>query len=297
MKAAEAKARIALKNILFATDFSPASLAALPFAKQIARRYGAKIYGVHVNPFLNYTGVEPNAWPAMTEAAERTAKEDAQRLDEELQGVEHEVVVGEGRVWEVLSSFVKDKEIDLVVVGTRGRTGIGRALLGSAAEEILRQAPCPVLSVGPHVKLWSDPAAEMHEILYATDLLSEAPAAAPYAFSLAQENQSHLVMLHVFEDPMPKEVLRREQLVASRKRLLEGLIPREAALWCEPALVVEEGVPAEKILDVAKRRRTDLIVLGAREVKGAGLAATHLNAGTAHKVLLQATCPVLTVRD
>lgn len=55
MKVAEAKARIALKNILFATDFSPASLAAVPFAKQIAQRYGAKIYGVHVNPFLGYT--------------------------------------------------------------------------------------------------------------------------------------------------------------------------------------------------------------------------------------------------
>jgi nucleotide-binding universal stress UspA family protein len=297
MKAAEAKARIALKNILFATDFSPASLAAVPFAKQIAQRFGAKIYGFHVNPFLDYAGVEPNAWPAITQAADREAKEDAKRLDEELKGVEHEVVVGEGRLWEFLSSFIKEKDIDLLVVGTRGRTGIGRALLGSVAEEILRQAPCPVMTVGPHVKLWSEPAAEMHEILYATDLLSEAPAAAPYAFSLAQENQSHLVMLHVFEDPMPKDILRREQLVASRKRLLEGLIPREAALWCEPALVVEQGAPAEKILDVAKRRRTDLIILGARGVKGAGLAATHLNAGTAHKVLLQATCPVLTVRD
>lgn len=297
MKAAEAKARIALKNILFATDFSPASLAAVPFAKQIAQRFGAKIYGVHVNPFLDYAGVEPNAWPAITQAADREAKADAQRLDEELRGMEHEVVVGEGRLWEFLSAFIKEKDIDLLVVGTRGRTGIGRALLGSAAEEILRQAPCPVLTVGPHVKLWNEPAAEMHEILYATDLLAEAPAAAPYAFSLAQENLSHLVMLHVFEDPMPKDILRREQLVASRKRLLEGLIPREAALWCEPALVVEQGPPAEKILDVAKRRRTDLIVLGAREVKGAGLAATHLNAGTAHKVLLQATCPVLTVRD
>src|SRR5579863_1362636 len=124
MKAAEAKTRIALKNILFATDFSTASLAAVLFAKQIARRLGGKIYGVHVNPFLEYTGVEPNAWPAMTQAAEREAKEDAQHLEEELQGVEHEVVVAEGRLWEFLSSFIKEKDIDLLVVGTRGRTGI-----------------------------------------------------------------------------------------------------------------------------------------------------------------------------
>jgi nucleotide-binding universal stress UspA family protein len=297
MKAIQAKARISLKNILFATDFSPASEAALPFAKQLARRYEAKLYGVHVNATQDYTGMAPNAWPGMVEVTTKQAREDAEKLNEELQGIEHEVVVGEGGVWDFVSSLIKEKEIDLVIVGTRGRTGIGRALLGSVAEEILRQAPCPVLTVGPHVKLWSEQTAEMHEIIYATDLLSESPVAAPYAFSLAQENQAHLVMLHVFEDPMPGDMLRREQVVDSRKRMLRQLVPQEAELWCEPAFIVEQGVPAEKILDVAKRRRTDLIVLGARAARSPVIATTHLNAGTAHKVLLQATCPVLTVRD
>ena len=139
MKAVQAKTRIALKNILFATDFSSAADAAVPFAMQIARRYGAKVYGVHVNSFDDYAGVAPNAWAGMAEAAEKEAKEDARRLNEQLQCIEHEVVIGEGNIWEVVSDLIKEKQIDLVVVGTRGRTGLGKALLGSVAEQILRR--------------------------------------------------------------------------------------------------------------------------------------------------------------
>ena len=96
MKALQARARISLKNILFATDFSPAADAATPFAVQIARSYGAKLYGVHVNPFDDYTTAAPEAWAAMAEAAERQTKEHEQRLNEQLKDVEHEVVIGEG---------------------------------------------------------------------------------------------------------------------------------------------------------------------------------------------------------
>jgi nucleotide-binding universal stress UspA family protein len=88
----------------------------------------------------------------MAEAAEKETNEDTRCLNEQLQGVEHEVVIGEGNLWEVLSNVIQQKEIDLVVVGTRGRTGFGKTLLGSVAEQILRQSPCPVLTVGPQSK-------------------------------------------------------------------------------------------------------------------------------------------------
>jgi nucleotide-binding universal stress UspA family protein len=294
MKAVQARTRIALKNILFATDFSAASDAAAPIAIQIARRYGAKVYGVHVNRFDDYTAAAPNAWAAIAEAAERENKEDAGRLNEQLQSIEHEVVVGEGKTWEVISNLIERKEIDLVVVGTRGRTGLGKALLGSVAEEILRQSPCPVLSVGPHVNLWSDEYAKMREILYATDLAAEYPITAPYAVSLAQENQARLVLLHVIEDAEAGDLVDSPELVDSKERKLQQLVSQQAGLWCDPTYIVEQGPAAEKILDVAKRRHTDLIVLGARPAKG---LATHLNIGTVHKVVSHATCPVLTVRD
>src|SRR5256885_8951734 len=83
MQAVQARTRITLKNILFATDFSPAADLAALIAIQIARPYGAKVYGVHVNRFDDYTGAAPNAWAAMAEAAEKETKEDARRLNEQ----------------------------------------------------------------------------------------------------------------------------------------------------------------------------------------------------------------------
>ena len=293
MKAIQARTRITLKNILFATDFSKAADAAVPIAIDIAQRYGAKVYGVHVNRFDDYTAAAPNAWAAMAEAAERENKEDAGRLNEQLQCIDHEVVVGGGKTCEVISDLIEQKEIDLVVLGTRGRTGLGKALLGSVAEQILRQSPCPVLTVGPHVNLWSDEYAKMREILYATDLEGDFPIAAPHAISLAQENQAHLVLLHVIENPKVGDLVNSSQVKQSKERKLQQLVTRQAGLWCDPTYIVEQGPAAEKILDVAKRRHTDLIVLGARSAKS---LATHLNTGTVHKVVSQATCPVLTVR-
>jgi nucleotide-binding universal stress UspA family protein len=293
MKAVQARTRITLKNILFATDFSPAADAAVPLAIQIARRYGAKVYGVHVNRIDDYTAAAPNAWAAMAEAAEKETKEDAGRLNDQLQSIEHEVVIGEGKTWEVMSDLIEQKEIDLVVLGTRGRTGLGKTLLGSVAEQILRQSQCPVLTVGPHVNLWSGEFAKMREILYATDLAADFPIAAPYAVSLAQENQAHLVLLHVIEDPKAGDLVNSTEVVEFKERKLQQLVTQQARLWCDPTYIVEHGPTAEKILDVAKRRHTDLIVLGARPAKG---LATHLNIGTVHKVVSQAECPVLTVR-
>ncbi len=291
MKAVEARERIALKNILFATDFSPAADAAAPIAIQIARRYGTKIYGVHVNPFDTYVAAAPDAWAAMAEATEREAKEDAQRLNEQLLDTEHEVVIGVGNIWEVVAKQIEEKGIDLVVLGTRGRTGFGKTVLGSVAEQILRQAPCPVLTVGPHINLWSDQYAKMHEILYATDLAVDNPKAAPYAISLAQENQAHLVLLHVIEEGKAGDLV--DAPAEWKERKLQQLVPQQAGLWCDPTCIVEQGPAAEKILDVAKRRHTDLIVLGA---KPASWLSTHLNAGTVHKIVSQAPCPVLTIR-
>jgi nucleotide-binding universal stress UspA family protein len=292
MQAVQEGTRISLKNILFATDFSQAADAAAPIAIQIARNYGAKVYGVHVSPFDNYAAQAPDAWSAMTQLAEKETKKHTERLNDQLQGIEHEVVIGEGNIWEVVSNLIKEKEIDLVVLGTRGRTGLGKTVLGSVAEQILRQSPCPVLTVGPHVSRWSDKYAKMREILFATDLAADSPLAAPYAISLAQENQAHLVLLHVIENPKAGDLVGSPEVVEAKERKLQQLVSQQAGLWCDPTYIVEQGTPAEKILDVAKRRHTDLIVLGARPAKA---LATHLNTGTVHKVVSQATCPVLTV--
>jgi nucleotide-binding universal stress UspA family protein len=172
----------------------------------------------------------------MAEAAEKETKEHSQRLNEQLKGVEHEVVIGEGNIWEVISNLIKQKEIDLIILGTRGRTGLEKALLGSVAEEILRQAPCPVLTVGPHVTVQPEKAAEMSEILYATDLATDFPAAAPYAISLAQENQAHMALLYVIENPKTGELVQPAQVAEAKVRKLRQLVSEQAELGATPSI-------------------------------------------------------------
>lgn len=296
MKTLDARKLISLKNILFATDFSTASAAALPYAIEIARRYGAKVYGVHVSKPRVYPLAPAATWVTLAEADEQLATEGKKRLENSLAGVPNEVIFQEGNVWRVLSAIIEKNEIDMVVIGTRGLSGVDRFLLGSVAEVIFRHAPCPVLTVGPEVSVDPERVADMPEILYATDFSQASLAAAPYAISLAQEHEARLALLHVIEAPKAGDLVHPEELVNASVSRLRHLVPEDAEFWCEPAYSVELGEPAEKILDVAKRRKAGLIVLGVRCPKGSLSATTHLARATAYKVVSHAKCPVLTVR-
>src|ERR1700676_4997708 len=106
MNAVAAKTRIALKNILFATDFSPSAEAALPYAIGLAKQYGAKVHGLHVRFPATYPIVGPEAMPQIMEAAEEQAKLEAQQLHQLLAAVPHEVTIIEGELWPTLSEIV-----------------------------------------------------------------------------------------------------------------------------------------------------------------------------------------------
>jgi nucleotide-binding universal stress UspA family protein len=295
MKAAAVKTRISLKNILYATDFSPMAEAAAPYAAELALRYGSKVFAVHVRA-PQVTGlVPPESWPVVREAAERQATEQAEHLKTLFRGVENEVSVIEGGVWNELDTIIKEKNIDLIVLGTRGRQGVGKFLLGSVAETILRRAQCPVLIVGPHVTLEAGRAVRMNRIVYATSFSASSQAAAAYAISLADENQAHLDVLHVVENQKVGELVHPHELMTASLNRLRQIVTPEAALWCEPEFLVEQGEPAEQILSVAKRRQADMIVLGVKRTEGDLGASTHLPWATAHKVIANAKCPVLTV--
>ena len=213
-----------------------------------------------------------------------------------LATVPHNVTVTEGDLWSTITDTVRKQNIDLIVIGTRGRTGVGRALLGSAAEEIFRRAPCPVLTVGPHVSKDTERRLEMKEILYATDFSPESFSALPYAVSLAQEHQARLTILHVIGEQEVGELVHAENYVESTQRRLRELVPAEAKPWCEPNFRVERGSAAKKILEVATALGADLIVLGVRGAAGHMGATTHVLRAIAHHVVTQAECPVLTVR-
>jgi nucleotide-binding universal stress UspA family protein len=300
---------ISLKNVLFATDFSEVSEAALPYAAAICRRYNCQLHAVHViSPASYIVPSEPVGSitiESMHEAARADAQERMQALASHLKAVPHYSYIREGDVWEVLCDMVQTREIDLLVLGTHGRTGLEKLVLGSKAEEILRQAPCPVLTVGSKVsgraqlptlagedKDLTPLEISLRHIVYATDFTPESLAAAPFAASLAQEFQARLSLLHVIEGYA--SVHRPPGPIEFALRRLAKLVPEEASLWCSPEPVVQFGSPAECILQRAFESEADLIVLGVRPARHLA-AATHLPWATAHKVIAHAQCPVLTI--
>ena len=296
MKVLENRTRVEIKNVLFPTDFSAAGDAAIPYAAELARRFGARLHTLHVRPPVINPMTEPASWPVLERAAMAEAEAQRQSLLAAFPGIKPEVMIEEGDFWQILKSVIEKEEIDLIVLGTRGRSGAAKFFLGSKAEGIFREAPCAVLTIGPHAHGKSPRGGEFTEILYATDFSPSSANAAACAISLAQEFQAHLTLLHVVAEEKPGDLVRAADLEGSAGRLLSKLVSPEAEMWCVPDFAVERGPAAEKILEVAKQKKTDLIVLGVRPPSGFPGAATHLPMATAHQVVSRAECPVLTVR-
>jgi nucleotide-binding universal stress UspA family protein len=280
------------RKILFATDFSRQSNLALRYALPIARKYKSKVFAVHITPAI--VGLPESAREGLRALGYKAKVEfpdELNKLEEDLSGIPHEIRSKKGDVWSELSAIVEKEQIDLVVAGTHGRSGVGKLLLGSVAEKIFRRAPCPVLTVGPAVSGETDSIVDLHEILFATDLSDASMAAVPHAVSLAQENHSRLYILHTLDSPATPE---EENALKDR---LRNIVPRDANLISQPKVFVEYGQPAERILAVAEELAIDLIVLAVRRTPVIFEAAAHLPVATAYKVITQAICPVLTVRE
>jgi len=297
MPTVSAPTRIKLQNILFATDFSSSAQAILSHAVDLAHRYGAVLYTVHVlphTPFVEAPQPDPEQiklfanqqLPALMRSAS-------------LKDVEHRELIEQGEVPEVLSKLVRKHGIDLIVIGTGGRKGLGKLLLGSVAEEIFRNAECPVLTMGPHATRWRIDG-NLRYILFATDFGPESLHGLPYAISLAEENRARLTLLHVAPEPsvaLPEPepgtmpVVDPSEVIASTENQLRALIPEGTQLWHEPEYMVQFGSPAEMIVRVAEQT-ADMIVLG---VKRPGALTKHLGEGVAYKVACEAPCPVLSV--
>jgi nucleotide-binding universal stress UspA family protein len=295
MKLSEPTTKITLKNVLFTTDFSPVSETALHFAESIARRYGSMLTVAHAISPLETRMVPPEGWGACQQALDEAAREQMNDLDQRLGALPHEVFIGHGLVGEVISELIEKTDADLLVMGTHGRSGIGRLLIGSVAEEVFRQAPCPVLTIGPKVAAQAAREAEFKEIIFATGLNPES-LAGPYALSLAQEFQARLTLVHIVPEHVEPGTY-SERIMEARTRALRGLVPADAELWCHPEYTVKFGAPAAGILEAAAEKHADLIILGVRSAAGHIGAATHVVSATAHSVVSRAACPVLTVRE
>ena len=242
MKTPIPSGRVLLRNVLFATDFSAASMRALAYAASLARQYGAKLHASHVVPIESYLLGDAQAVERL-----RLARAEAEsNLTEIVRSpavgsVPMATLLDNGDIWSVLQGFIEQYSIDMLVVGTTGRTGLGKVLLGSVAEEAIRESPCAVLTVGPRTP--DDAAPRLRNILYASDFSADSLVGVPYAFSFAEKFHARLTLLHVIPS-LPESPYLDAQM--ARVRLGE-IASAHASLATAPNVVVEMGSRANMI--------------------------------------------------
>jgi nucleotide-binding universal stress UspA family protein len=287
------RAQSSPRKILFATDFSACSETALLYGVGMSRRYEATLYTVTVvSAELTFDAQPPDPFYLRHSAEKKMAKIVNSGI---FQDIKHFEMVKEGfqPVSQILLELMDSFQIDLIVLGMRGRNGLKKLMLGSVAEEIVNCAPCPVLTVGPHVPPKSSSKLKLGTILCATDLQPGSERVLTYALSLADED-AHLTLLHVLKTSTnsPSEQIKAQSEIAMNQ-LLQLNAPKGSPLL-EMQSVVEIGAPDERIPKVAEDLHADLIVIGPHHTIHPRIAA-HLPWAMLHRVLSHAQCPVLRV--
>lgn len=303
---------IQIKRILCPVDLSDCSRHAFDRAVGIARCYDATISVLGVIPVAR-------AMPAVTFGPEGPGTFDihtadrARMLSEIPQFLAPDDGIGVGVEYQVLEAPSVHKEIvlqaqkltaDLVVIGTHGRSGFDRLLLGSVAEKVLRTSTVPVLTVPPHVPDVAPPGRDpFRRILYATDFSGGSEAALQYAASLAQHAAGDLAVMHVVErlpvgqDPFVgtsfDSSAYQAELESRARATLRTIVSDSIRQKCGVEDVLMTGKPYIEILRVAAERHSDLIVLG---VHGRNALDRLVFGSTTEHIIRRARCPVLTVR-
>jgi nucleotide-binding universal stress UspA family protein len=296
--------RIAIRNILFATDFSAISDSAMPFARAVARHYHARLHLLHVLTPANYLPVQPEPYtpaaPGLAREYYELARAEAQRKLARLYdrgqfaGILWDSAIREGEIAREIEVAIAEQQVDLVVLGTHGRSGFRKLLLGSVAEEVFRTATCPVLTAGPRLFRGEEHGIHIRNILCATDFSDSAQRVVPFASGLAADHHAVVTWLHVARGSADELPFRSRMVMEDARRKLNGLMP--GAGDSDSNVRVEFGAASERILAAAAELRPDVIIMGVRGLGAIAAGSTHLPGGTTVKVICQAPCPVLTIR-
>lgn len=292
----QSKPVVEFRRILVATDFSEGARGALEYALMVARRFKSKVYLAHVIPSQVFHFVSPESSVDAIQKAKAFASGELRRWIDAaaMSDVEHEELLIEGQVWPVLQELIRSHDIDLLAMGTHGRTSQKKLLLGAVAEEVFRLAECPILSVGPEVRLEAGKKTKLQRLLYTTNFKPHAERAASMAFALERAHRAKLTVLHVAEEGGDPSLEGHEIVRDFLVKRLKKVIPAACKDVCEPEFLVRFGEATEEILRTAAEQDTDLLVLGLRA--GRGLAG-QLPSATAYELVRQAPCPVLTLRS
>ena len=187
---------------------------------------------------------------------------------------------------------IEDKRCAVLVLGTHGRTGLRKLALGSVAERAFREAPCPVMTVGPRVLQSKSCGAEAKHFLVPTDLSPESLEALPYGTSLAKATHGDVTLLYVHDSRSGSRDRNTASVEAANARLRELLQLHPDAQAVTP-FIVKTGSPAEVVIAFAKEHETDLIVMGRRAWANDSLPMWR----TAYAIVTQAACPVLSMQS
>ncbi|HLW51557.1 MAG TPA: universal stress protein [Candidatus Angelobacter sp.] len=290
MELVEAASSVSFKNILLATDLSAASEKALLYARAFSRDQHSHVHTIHVSAPGDYQLLCPEAFAETFNPLEPGGNVGSGLLRGLLRGLPHEVPLRGNKVWEIIEDVALRNEIDLLIVGTHGRTGVQKMLFGSVAEEVFRDTSCPVLTVGEHVK---KPASGFRgqKVLLATDCRPTS-LAPHFAAAICEDLGGELTVLVVGDANPANQPWIRQRI----KDQLGSAAPQLNSLFPRPVFLVENGDPPDQILRVAATLDADLIVLGAHHPRDVRNAA-HFPWSTASQVIAAARCPVLTVRD
>jgi len=298
MASVSAPPLVSFKNILVATDFSPCSQIVLHCAAVLARQAKGSVFLAHVMPYAPLSPIPMDAGPVFPVAVANDPRFHMKQLlsSPKMKGIEHETLLGQGDLWLVLQGMIEEHHIDLVVLGTHGRKGLKKLVLGSVAEEVFRRAPCLVVTVGPHVSPDCFEQGRLQRVLFATDFSPGSLHALTYATSLAQLHEACLTVVHAIPCAIPcaediGPIAAAEEDIHEARSRATYLLPDAV----RADVVVEIGLPEQVILEIACREKASMIVLGLHPHTSA-FVAEHLPWSTAHRVVCDAHCPVMTVK-
>jgi nucleotide-binding universal stress UspA family protein len=291
-----------IKKILCAIDRSPSSLQAFGYAIALARWQSARLNLLEV--------VEEAPLPGVTRApkSDGVPNETRTALERDLRraltarrasDVKVEISLRKGTAVQEILAQAKTSRADLIVIGSHGRGGVQRLVLGSVAEKVLRLATCPVLTVRRGVRLVRRSRSPFETILCPTDFSAAANKAVAYAKRLAQEADAKLILMTAVEWPFGDEVSSgavaelQKSIASNASDALTRLLPRPASNGPRAQAIVAVGKASAAIVKVARARSADLIVMG---VSGRGALDVAILGSTTHHVIREGAWPVLTVR-
>jgi nucleotide-binding universal stress UspA family protein len=280
-------------TILFASEI-PANEKAFAFALAQAQEFGAKLILFHAYDTLVVAASETSGIRYYDYAsAARAEMEHLEPLAKRVReaGVECETIVRPGLAADQVLALLREREIDRIIMGTHSPGPIGKLLVGSVAEAVLRTAKVPVFTVGPEVVDGSYRNFSLRTILCAVSLHACNRVVVSFAAELAAKHNAQLILQHVIQPQERREVLANrtiEQLEAE----LASLVPAEHQGKFATQTIVVPGDPTEELLYQAKAQQADLIVLGAQ---GASAFAAIARQGVVYKVVAHSHCPVMTL--